>query len=105
MRRQALETNDFPAASFTLSEPIALPGSAQSGEPFAVDAVGDLEIHGVTNRVTIPLEAQLVEGAIAVIGSLEIQFEDYAIEQPRAAAVLSVEDHGIMEFQVIFIRG
>jgi polyisoprenoid-binding protein YceI len=105
LRRQALETSDFPTASFTLAEPIRLPDGALSGEPFAVDAIGDLEIHGVTNRVTIPLDAQLVEGAIAVVGSTEILFADYDIDKPSAAAVLSVEDRGIMEFQIVFTRG
>jgi polyisoprenoid-binding protein YceI len=105
LRRQALETDRFPTASFRLAEPISLPENASGGEPFAVNAVGDLEIHGVSNRVTIPLEAQLVGDAIAVAGSLEIQFADYDIEPPSAVIVLSVEDRGIMEFQLIFTRG
>jgi len=105
IRRQALETDTFPTASFTLAEPIDLPAGAADGAPFAADAVGDLEIHGVTNRVTIPLEAQLVEGTIVVIGSTEILFADYEIDKPTAAAVLSVDDRGIMEMQLVFTRG
>jgi polyisoprenoid-binding protein YceI len=105
LRRQALETDTFPTASFTLAEPIALPTGAADGTAFTVDAVGDLEIHGVTNRVTLPLDAQLVGDAIAIVGSLEIEFADYDIDPPSAAIVLSVEERGIMEFQLVFARG
>jgi hypothetical protein len=38
------------------------------------------------------------------VGSLEIVFADYAIEQPRGAAVVPIEDHGIMELQLILSR-
>lgn len=105
LRRQALETGAFPTATFALVEPITLPDGASDGTAFTVEAVGDLEIHGVTRRVTITLEAQLVADAIAVVGSLEIEFADWDIDPPSAAIVLSVEERGIMEFQLVFIRG
>jgi polyisoprenoid-binding protein YceI len=105
MRRQALETDAFPEASFRTTGPIDLPAGAAEGEPVAVEATGDLTLHGVTNAATIPLEAQLVDGVVVVVGSLEIEFADYDIETPSAAIVLSVEDRGIMEFQLAFVRG
>jgi polyisoprenoid-binding protein YceI len=105
IRDQALETRTFPIATFTLTEPIALPADAASGAPFTAAATGDLTLHGVTRRVTIDLEAQLVGDTIAVVGSTPILFADYAIAQPRAMAVLSVDDHGVMEFQLLFDHG
>jgi polyisoprenoid-binding protein YceI len=105
MRRQALETDTFPEASFRTTTPIDLPSGASEGEPFAVEAAGELTLHGVTREVAIPLEAQLVEGVVVVVGSLEVEFADYDIDTPRAAIVLSVEDRGIMEFQLAFVRG
>jgi hypothetical protein len=39
-----------------------------------------------------------------VVGSLEIQFADYNIEGPESGLVLSVEDHGIIELQLVFER-
>jgi len=35
------------------------------------------------------------------VGSLEIRFADYDIAQPRAVIVLSVDDKGIMEVQLV----
>jgi polyisoprenoid-binding protein YceI len=104
LRRQALETDAFPISTFVLTRPVELPGAATSGEPFSIDATGEFTLHGVTREMTITLDAQLVGDVIAVVGSTEVVFADYDIEQPRAAIVLSVDDVGIMEFQLLFSR-
>jgi hypothetical protein len=43
----------------------------------------------------------LVNGTVVVVGSIDIVFSDYGVEVPRGAVVLSVDDHGIMEFQLL----
>ena len=40
-----------------------------------------------------------------VVGSLPIEFADYDIEAPSAMSVVSVEERGIIELQLIFQRG
>ena len=77
--QSALETDQFPTAMFELTEPIELGAGAADGEAVTVDAVGDLTIHGVTQQVTFPLEAQLVDGTVVVVGSLDITFADYGV--------------------------
>jgi len=39
-----------------------------------------------------------------VVGSLPIVFADYDIQKPTSFAVLSVEDNGVMEFQLHFTK-
>ena len=102
LRQQAIETNTYPTSSFALTEPIPLDGVPAEGETISVTAVGDLTLHGVTRQVEIPLEGQLTDGLVVVIASIEIVFADYDIEKPRAGIVISVEDRGIMEFQLVF---
>jgi len=104
IKSQALETDAFPTASFELTGAVALPDSAANGEPFTIAATGDLTVHGVTRSIVLDLEAQLVGDTIAVIGSTEILFEDYSIDQPRSLVLLSVDNHGLMEFQLLFER-
>jgi len=105
IRSQALESATFPEATFTLVEPIELGQLPANDVTIEVDAVGDLMLHGVTNRVTVPLEATLVDGeTIAVIGRIPVQFDDYDIEPPTAAIVLSIEDKGEIELQLFFSR-
>lgn len=103
--RDALETDQFPQATFVLTSPIDLGADASSGDPVAVDAAGDLTIHGVTKPVTFPLDAQLVDGTIVVTGTLDVIFSDYGIELPTAPIVLSLDDHGQIELQLFFARG
>ncbi|MBM3671364.1 MAG: YceI family protein [Actinobacteria bacterium] len=100
---QGIETDQFPTATFKLTEPIEL-GDITEGETIQVDGVGVLELHGVTQSVTVPLEAVLENGTIAVTGSIPIVFADYDIEPPTAGIVLSIEDNGEMELQLFFTK-
>ena len=102
--RRALNTNEFPVATFTLTEPLDLPAAMADGESLTGSAHGDLTIKGVTNRATFDLQAQLVGDTIVAVGSSEVVFSDYGVTAPTAPIVVSVEDHGIMEFQLILTR-
>jgi polyisoprenoid-binding protein YceI len=103
LSRQAIETSQFPTATFTLTEPIDF-GDVADGKTVSVDATGELALHGVTKEVTVPLDARLEGDTIIVTGSIDILFADYDIERPTSAAVLSIEDQGIMELQLFFTK-
>ncbi len=102
--QEALETSRFPTATFTLTQPIDLGEAAASGGPVEVTAVGDLTIHGVTQPVDFPLEAQLADDTVVVVGSLDLSFADYGVEAPTSQLVLSVEDGGVLELQFLLTR-
>jgi hypothetical protein len=38
---------------------------------------------------------------LTVVGSIDIAFADYGFSGPTSFKVLSVEDHGILEFQLL----
>jgi polyisoprenoid-binding protein YceI len=98
----ALETGEFPTATFTVTEPIDLGDAANTGAATTVEASGDLTVHGVTTPVTIPLEAQLVDGTIVVVGSLDVDLSTYDVEAPSAPIVASVSDQATIELQLFF---
>ena len=102
--RQAMETNEFKLAVFTLVEPLELPIGVFEGETFSGSAVGDLTIKGVTNRATFDLKARLVGDTIVAVGSSGVIFGDYGVTAPTSASVIWVEDHGTMEFLLYFTR-
>lgn len=104
IRTRGLESNEFPQATFELTEPIELDSVPGPGEVVEVEAVGDLTLHGVTNEVAFPLEAAIEGGNIHVVGSLEIAFEDYEIEPPTVAGSISVEPEGTIELDLVFER-
>ena len=74
------------------------------GEPRTFTVSGAFTLHGVTQEVRIDLEGQLIGDVVAVVGSLDIQFADYEIVPPTSFVVISIEDHGVMEFQLLFER-
>jgi polyisoprenoid-binding protein YceI len=105
LHTQALQTDTYPTATFVLAQPIALGSLPAEGQTVSVTAIGDLTLHGVTKRVSIPLQAKLVGGVVTVVGSLPIAFADYSITPPQAAVLLSVADNGILELQLHFTKG
>jgi polyisoprenoid-binding protein YceI len=104
LHRQALETDQFPTATFRLTQPIDLGAAPAEGQAVSVTATGDLTLHGQTKSVQIPLKAKRAGGVIAVTGSLEITFADFGIAKPTSFLVLSVQDHGTLELQLFFTR-
>ena len=104
LRDQAIQTGQFPDATFELTQPIDLGSVPKDGDPVSTEAVGTLTLHGVTRPVTVTLDAQLEGGVIVVTGQLEVAFADYDIAKPTSFAVLTIEDHGIMELQLFFAR-
>ena len=98
-----LETNNFPTATFTLTEPITLPAAPAEGVSADVEATGELTLHGVTKVVTIPLQTSLKNGQISVVGQLPVVLSDYSIIPPDSAFV-SVDDNGAMELQLAWVK-
>ena len=103
--RQGIETDEFPQATFRLTSPIELGSVPIDGQTVDATAAGELTLHGVTRTVSVPLRARLSGDVVTVTGSIDILFADYDIERPSSFIVLSIEDHGIMEFQLHFRRG
>ncbi len=102
--QSALETDEFPQATFELTSPIELGPDAASGAEVNAPAKGDLTIHGVTKAVEFPLRAKLVDGTVVVVGSLDVTFSDFGVQVPSAPIVLSVEDQGVLELQLLFTK-
>ena len=96
-RRPArLETGRFPTTTFALAEPIELGDAPASGRP-SRSPPSATSPSTVSRSGWSPLEAQLVQDAVIVVGSLDVTLADYGVKPPDAEIVLSVEDHGILE--------
>ncbi|MGI9579187.1 MAG: YceI family protein, partial [Microthrixaceae bacterium] len=80
--RDALKVEQFPTATFTLTEPVDLGAGAESGEAVAVEANGQMTIAGVTQDTTATIEAQLESGTAVVVGTVPFTFADYQVEKP-----------------------
>ena len=104
MRSMGLETTKFPRATFASTGPVTVPATVTQGERTTVDATGDLTIHGVTRRVTIPLQVQLNGGRAEVVGSLTFPMSDFGITPPSIGNFVTVEPDATLEFQLFLTR-
>ncbi len=104
LRTRGLESDTYPFASFVLLEPIPIDALPVGDETLNVTVNGTLDLHGVTNPVSIALQGQYVDGLVVVAGSTEIVLTDYDIEAPTGFRVLSIDEVGIMEFELVFER-
>jgi polyisoprenoid-binding protein YceI len=105
MRARGLETDQFPTATFSLTQPLALPAGVADGQRVTAEATGDLTIHGVTQPVTLAVEAVLSGDSAAVVGQAPVALDDFDIEPPTGFSVVSIDDQGTFEFQLFFSRG
>ncbi len=105
METQALETNTFPEASFTLTSPIEIPAvPTDPTQVVEIAAVGELTLHGVTRPIELSLQGTVSGASLVVVGSTEILMPDYDIDPPRAPVVASVDELAVMEFSLVFAR-
>lgn len=103
LRNEGLQTDQYPTATFTVTQPVDVPAAALAGTATDVTLVGDLTLHGVTKSVEIPAKAQLADGKIQVAGSTTFPLSDFGITPPNVGGfILSISDEGTLEFLVSF---
>ena len=98
-----MDTNTYPTSDFVLTEPITLERIPPDGEVLEISATGEFTIHGTTRSVTFPIQARRNGGRIEVLGSIPVRWDEYGIPEPSNGLV-QVEDHGTIEFLLLFDR-
>jgi len=92
----------YPTGTFTLTRGISLAPVPATGKVTTFRATGNLTLHGHTRQVTFPLSAQRTGAQIRVSGSIPITFADWGIPNPSFASVVTTQDHGLLEFLLVF---
>ena len=101
VRERTLQTGEFPAISFrpTSVEGMPWPLEEASGEvEFTIS--GELTIRDQTRPVTWDVVAEFGD-EIKGLASLETSFEEFAMEKPSVAIVISVDD--IIRLEIDFV--
>ena len=101
IRTDGLQTNQFPTATVVSTKPIPLPAETASGQPVKASAEGDLTIHGVTKRVTIPLDVRVAGGKGELVGSLGFPMSDFNITPPSIGGFVTVDPDATLEFKLV----
>jgi polyisoprenoid-binding protein YceI len=98
LRYRGIETDRYPRSRFTLSAPFALSATARH-------AKGTLTLHGRRAPIDVTVRGQRVAGGrLELVGSAPIAFARFGIEPPSVAGIVSVRDHGVLEFRLVLGR-
>jgi polyisoprenoid-binding protein YceI len=100
IRSIGLETEKYPQATFAVAGPISIPGDAVNGKAVTVQADGDLMLHGVTQKVSIPLQVQRDGPQIKIVGSYRFGWSDFKMSAPSVAPFVSVTGDPLLEFEL-----
>lgn len=98
-----MDTASYPTATFKLSDPIVLPSIPAVGVQGSTQATGVLTMHGTSKTVTFTIKGQRTANGIQITGQIPIMFADWNIPNPSFGPV-TTEDHGILEFLLVFKR-
>jgi polyisoprenoid-binding protein YceI len=99
-----LQTDTYPTAAFRLSQPIALPAAATTGQVVQVTAAGALTMHGVTRTVSIPLSVRLSGSSFEVVGSISFPWSEFGMTAPGYGDFVSVDGTATMELDLRLTR-
>jgi polyisoprenoid-binding protein YceI len=98
-----MDTDTYPTATFTLTEPVDISAAGAAGASATVPAKGNLTLRGTTRPVTVRLAVQRGDGNVHVHGSFPVKLADWNIPEPEFGPVMSI-DKGQIEFLLVLTR-
>ena len=104
-----MDVTQYPTGTFALTSPINLAPLPATGVIKSYTATGKLTLHGATRTVTFTLTAErstAKDGSaqIEVVGHIPVLFSDYNVQNPSVGGFVTTQDHGLLEFLLIFSK-
>jgi polyisoprenoid-binding protein YceI len=99
-----MNVSQYPTGTFTLTSPIDLAPLPAGGVIKDYTAHGRLTLHGTTRAVTFTLTAERKGRQIEVSGDIPVLFSDYNIQNPSFGSFVTTQNHGLLEFLLVFNR-
>jgi polyisoprenoid-binding protein YceI len=97
-----MDVSQYPTGTFTLTSPIDLAPLPAGGVIKDYTAHGRLTLHGATRPVTFTLTAERKGSQIEASGDIPVLFSDYGIANPSFSGFVTTQDHGLLEFLLVF---
>jgi polyisoprenoid-binding protein YceI len=99
-----MDVAKYPTGTFALISPVDLAPLPAAGTVKTYTAHGKLTLHGTIRAVTVRLTAERTASGIKVAGQIPVLFSDYNIQNPSFAGFVTTQDHGLLEFLLVFTR-
>jgi polyisoprenoid-binding protein YceI len=99
LRNQVLEAEKFPAIKFAS---VSVAAVKQKGEDRSFTLTGDLMMHGVTKRISFPVEVTISADQIRATGEARLKQTDFAMKPfEKGMGLIRVGDELSVNFQII----
>ena len=100
-----MDVSQYPTATLTLAASIDL-GTIPAEDAVAhYNAVGTLDMHGVTKSVTFPVTAERTGSAIDVLADIPITFSEWNISNPSIGGFVTTANTGTLEVLLHLTQG
>lgn len=99
VRRRIFHTDEYPEATFTVTQPADIADMPDDGTVGSVELTGDLTIHGTTNQITQRFDVARSGDRIIVAGDIPINRLDYGVETPELVAA-KINEEGEVNVRV-----
>jgi polyisoprenoid-binding protein YceI len=100
-----MDVSQYPTATLTLSSPISLGTIPADGVVEHDNAVGALDMHGVTKSVSFTVSAERVGGEIDVLADISIPFSEWNIANPSIGGFVTTANTGTLEVLLHLTQG
>lgn len=101
VRDNILHTDQYPEATFTISDPVDLSSLPEDGSVDTVTANGELTMHGKTNDVTAELTVLRTGENVIVQGQVPVEREAFGIVTPEFVAS-QIAEEGTVDLLLVF---
>jgi polyisoprenoid-binding protein YceI len=104
VRRNVLQTDQYPTVEFTPTAFRGLPKTLPASGSHTFDVIGNLTVRGVTKPTTWRVSAEAKNGQVTGKAATAFTFADFNMDQPRVPIVLSVADTIKLEYDFTLVQ-
>jgi polyisoprenoid-binding protein YceI len=103
--QDALDTTDYPYATFVSVSTQGLPASYTNGQTVSFKLIGNLTMHGKTNAETFAVQGKVVGNTITGTASSTIYMTDFGIQPPDLANIAIVQNKVVISLNFTAKQG
>lgn len=98
-----LETDRYPTATFSASDPVAVERAVIDGAEGTIKVSGQWSIHGQTKAAAIDLKVRRNGDKVEAVGSYGFQWGDFGVSRPQTQSA-TVKGDPVIEFSLVLRR-
>ena len=101
LRKNSLQSDTFPTATFKPQNLQGLPWPLPKSGKYSGKLSGIMSLHGEIKPLTWIINVEFIDSTVIGTATTSFLFSDFAIQKPRVAIVLSVNDNITLEVNLL----